>query len=197
MMVGVHESAVGLLAQPLLSTRHLPLPNLYTRPPNLPRNRRCPPACPPLYHPCHLPATVAAAVAFLGEPFSWVNGLGLLVLILGVVLFNWLKYQKVKSELATAGGGTDGGEAGKLGSEEDEGAGSEVELSGTGGGGGGLSSPARAGSPTRGSGEHAVLMLGVREGFLVEDEALLHPSPRSSWRRRQHSPMAADVPHGA
>ena len=38
-----------------------------------------------------------AAVTFLGETFSAVNGVGLCVLILGVVLFNYSKYKKVGS----------------------------------------------------------------------------------------------------
>ena len=36
-----------------------------------------------------------AAVTFLGETFSRVNAVGLCVLILGVVLFNYSKYKKV------------------------------------------------------------------------------------------------------
>jgi hypothetical protein len=38
-----------------------------------------------------------AAVFFLGESFSFVNGVGLAVLICGVALFNWFKYQKIVS----------------------------------------------------------------------------------------------------
>lgn len=40
--------------------------------------------------------TVGAAVLFLHEQFTLVNSLGLLVLIAGVVLFNALKYQKLR-----------------------------------------------------------------------------------------------------
>lgn len=145
-------------------------------------------------------------MAFLGEPFTWVNGLGLLVLILGVVLFNWLKYTKLRQELAAeegggAGAGTSrggspgaGGGVYKLSAEEDEegGGGSEVEMAGPahgghdrgGGGGGGLLDAAAGRGGLRGSGEHAVLMLGVREGFLLDDEAILQASPAASWRRR-------------
>ena len=38
-----------------------------------------------------------AAVVFLGESFSVVNGIGLAVLIAGVALFNWTKYRKMAS----------------------------------------------------------------------------------------------------
>ena len=37
-----------------------------------------------------------SAVAFLGERFTAVNALGLCILILGVALFNWTKYRKLK-----------------------------------------------------------------------------------------------------
>lgn len=40
--------------------------------------------------------TVGAAVIFLHERFTVVNALGLVVLILGVVLFNYLKYMKLR-----------------------------------------------------------------------------------------------------
>ncbi|KAG7670945.1 hypothetical protein Ndes2437A_g04581 [Nannochloris sp. 'desiccata'] len=40
--------------------------------------------------------TVGAAVLFLHESFTLVNAMGLVVLIAGVVLFNWLKYNKLK-----------------------------------------------------------------------------------------------------
>lgn len=40
--------------------------------------------------------TVGAAVLFLHERFTLVNAAGLVVLIVGVVLFNYLKYQKLK-----------------------------------------------------------------------------------------------------
>ena len=40
--------------------------------------------------------TVGAAVLFLHESFTMINAMGLLVLIAGVVLFNWLKYMKLK-----------------------------------------------------------------------------------------------------
>ncbi|KAK9828533.1 hypothetical protein WJX72_000627 [[Myrmecia] bisecta] len=39
--------------------------------------------------------TVMAAVVFLGEDFSFINGVGLLILISGVVLFNYTKYRKM------------------------------------------------------------------------------------------------------
>ena len=42
-----------------------------------------------------------AAVAFLGERFTVINAVGLCILIAGVVLFNYLKYRKMKAgELA-------------------------------------------------------------------------------------------------
>lgn len=40
--------------------------------------------------------TVGAAVLFLHERFTPINGIGLLVLIAGVVMFNYIKYQKLK-----------------------------------------------------------------------------------------------------
>jgi solute carrier family 35 protein C2 len=40
--------------------------------------------------------TVGAAVVFLHERFTAVNAMGLLVLVAGVVLFNWQKYQKLR-----------------------------------------------------------------------------------------------------
>ena len=45
-----------------------------------------------------------AAVAFLGEDFSFINGIGLVVLIAGVAVFNISKYQKIKA--AAREGGT-------------------------------------------------------------------------------------------
>lgn len=42
--------------------------------------------------------TVAAAVLFLGETFTAVNALGLVVLIAGVALFNWQKYRKLREQ---------------------------------------------------------------------------------------------------
>lgn len=166
--------------------------------------------------------TVAAAVLFLGENFTWINGMGLLVLILGVVLFNYLKFQKLRSELAP-GGITPTASAAKLSSEGEgepgSGGGSEVEMMGGGGGGGyGALGPfdtaasggfggsgSLAGTPRRataahhlsarrsGSGEHQVLILGLREGSLVDDEALLRHSPRRPMvvRSRGPSPTAA------
>lgn len=44
-----------------------------------------------------LSTAVMAAVSFLGESFSAINGVGLVVLIGGVALFNWTKYQKMLS----------------------------------------------------------------------------------------------------
>ena len=38
-----------------------------------------------------------AAVTFLGERFTVINGVGLCILIAGVVLFNFLKYRKIKA----------------------------------------------------------------------------------------------------
>ncbi len=38
-----------------------------------------------------------AAVAFLGERFTVINGVGLCILIAGVVLFNFLKWRKIKA----------------------------------------------------------------------------------------------------
>lgn len=43
--------------------------------------------------------TVGAAVLFLHEDFTLVNGLGLIVLISGVALYNYFKYQKYKEGL--------------------------------------------------------------------------------------------------
>jgi solute carrier family 35 protein C2 len=40
--------------------------------------------------------TVGAAVIFLHESFTFINAMGLVVLIAGVVLFNWLKYNKLR-----------------------------------------------------------------------------------------------------
>lgn len=125
--------------------------------------------------------------------------MGLLVLILGVVLFNWMKYRKLKQELAAApvaaaplgaklSDGEEGprcgrgGEGGGGAADGSGSAGSEVEL---GGGFGARGSGSLSPSPRRSGG---VLMLGVRDGFLLEDEQLLREgSPRSpsgsgSWR---------------
>ncbi len=41
---------------------------------------------------------VVSAVLFLGERFTAVNALGLVILILGVVLFNWTKYRRLKED---------------------------------------------------------------------------------------------------
>ena len=130
---------------------------------------------------------------FLGESFTWVNGMGLLVLIAGVVLFNYLKYQKLKSDLLPGqpaavlrGGGkaSDGAELGAAGGEvggcssgSGSGSGSEVEL------GGGGSGPVR--QPSGGAEQHQTLMLGTRQGFLLEDEQLLRqgaPGGAAPWR---------------
>jgi solute carrier family 35 protein C2 len=43
--------------------------------------------------------TIGAAVLFLGEEFTPINGLGLLTLICGVSLYNYFKYQKYKEDL--------------------------------------------------------------------------------------------------
>lgn len=153
---------------------------------------------------------------FLGEQFTWINAMGLLVLIAGVVLFNYLKFKKLKEELAAAEPGKLGAGAGghangvAAGGGELElsragsGSGSELELHGGGGGGAGLGiSPRHAGG---GSGEHQVLMLGTRQAFLVEDEQLLREasagSPGQLWRAtrmrtRNSSPMALDEQHSA
>lgn len=40
--------------------------------------------------------TVGAAVLFLHEPFTLINALGLVVLLMGVILFNYMKYQKIR-----------------------------------------------------------------------------------------------------
>jgi len=40
---------------------------------------------------------VFSAVVFLGETFTAINALGLCILILGVVLFNWTKYKRLKA----------------------------------------------------------------------------------------------------
>lgn len=84
--------------------------------------------------------------------------------------------------------------AAKLTSEDEVGgggggSGSEVEMNGAafgGSGGGGTLSPTGRGGG--GSGDHQVLMLGVREGFLLEDEQLLRetspltPGGSRAWR---------------
>lgn len=132
------------------------------------------------------------------------------------VLFNYLKYQKLKSELAP-GGITPTVSAAKLSSEGEaepgsSGGGSEVEMMGGGGGGYGALGPfdtaasgPLVGSPRRasgthhlsarrsGSGDHQVLILGLREGSLVDDELLLRHSPRRPvlMRSRGPSPTAA------
>jgi hypothetical protein len=46
---------------------------------------------------CLRGVAVMAAVTFLGESFSFINGVGLVVLIMGVALFNYNKYQKILS----------------------------------------------------------------------------------------------------
>ena len=46
---------------------------------------------------------VVAAVIFLGESFSRINALGLCVLVAGVFLFNWSKYQKIARGQARGG----------------------------------------------------------------------------------------------
>lgn len=130
-----------------------------------------------------------------------------------------MKYRKLKQELAAAPVST--APAGAKLSDDDEGArfgpdgggaangggstGSEVEL---GGGFGGRGSGSLSPSPRRSG---AVLMLGVREGFLLEDEQLLREgSPRSppgdaSWRgsgpgsgrQRGRQPSGSADAHGA
>jgi hypothetical protein len=40
---------------------------------------------------------VMAAVMFLGEDFSFINGIGLVVLVAGVALFNYTKYHRLIS----------------------------------------------------------------------------------------------------
>lgn len=46
-----------------------------------------------------MPHAVFSAVVFLGERFTAINVLGLVILILGVVLFNWTKYRRLKEDL--------------------------------------------------------------------------------------------------
>ncbi|KAK9813893.1 hypothetical protein WJX73_003560 [Symbiochloris irregularis] len=46
--------------------------------------------------------TVMAAVAFLGEDFFFINGVGLVVLIAGVAVFNWTKYRKAAGAMEGA-----------------------------------------------------------------------------------------------
>lgn len=145
--------------------------------------------------------TVAAAVLFLGEKFTWINGMGLLVLIAGVVLFNYLKFRKLKGELSSgalapcckagaspSSGSADGG-GGEFAAAPGPGPNGELELSragsddelalrgpsgGAGLGGLGLGSSSLGYSPRRaGSGEHPVLLLGTRQAFLHEGEQLL------------------------
>jgi solute carrier family 35 protein C2 len=135
---------------------------------------------------------VAAAVLFLGEAFTWINALGLLVLILGVVLFNWLKWKKLKAELAAdvAVAKLDAAEGGGGGELELSRTSSAEELAPHGGArpGAALSPGLRAG----GSGEHQVLMLGTRQGFLLEDEQLLREaSPRAHSLARGWRPARA------
>ncbi len=50
-----------------------------------------------------LGVAVMAAVTFLGESFSFINGVGLVVLIMGVALFNYNKYQKILTGKAPGG----------------------------------------------------------------------------------------------
>ncbi|KAF3324513.1 putative sugar phosphate/phosphate translocator [Carex littledalei] len=40
--------------------------------------------------------TILVAVLFFNDPFTWLKGIGLLIITSGVGLFNWYKYQKVK-----------------------------------------------------------------------------------------------------
>jgi len=49
---------------------------------------------------CKEVVTVAAAVALFGDEFGWINGLGLVILLLGVSLFNVHKYRKIKQAQA-------------------------------------------------------------------------------------------------
>lgn len=134
------------------------------------------------------------------------------------VLFNYLKYQKLKSELG-AGGLTPTASAAKLSSEGEgepgSGGGSEVEMMGGGGGGYGALGPfdtaasgglggsgPLAGTPRRaagahglaarrgGSGDHQVLILGLREGSLVDDDLLLRHSPGRSRVVRSRGPSS-------
>lgn len=51
----------------------------------------------PMYIDSFRGVTVMAAVVFLDEDFSYINGIGLIVLIAGVALFNYTKYQRLIS----------------------------------------------------------------------------------------------------
>ena len=43
-----------------------------------------------------------AAVLFLGEDFTWINAMGLMVLVSGVIVFNYFRYQKsLQTDLVT------------------------------------------------------------------------------------------------
>lgn len=43
-----------------------------------------------------------AAVLFLGEDFTWINAMGLMVLVSGVIVFNYFRYQKsLQTDLTT------------------------------------------------------------------------------------------------
>ena len=45
---------------------------------------------------------VMAAVLFLGEDFTWINAMGLMVLVSGVIVFNYFRYQKsLQTDLVT------------------------------------------------------------------------------------------------
>ncbi|KAI4385054.1 hypothetical protein MLD38_003121 [Melastoma candidum] len=40
--------------------------------------------------------TILVAVFYFHEEFTWLKGVGLLIIMIGVSLFNWYKYQKLQ-----------------------------------------------------------------------------------------------------
>ena len=58
-----------------------------------------------------------AGVVVMGDKLTWVNVLGLVIIIVGVLLYNWHKYQRVRSGelLPTAGGAAGPGGTGHSG----------------------------------------------------------------------------------
>ncbi|KAL0353992.1 UNVERIFIED_CONTAM: putative sugar phosphate/phosphate translocator [Sesamum angustifolium] len=52
--------------------------------------------------------TILVAVFYFHDKFTWMKGVGLLTIMVGVSLFNWYKYQKLHNDETTAGSPTDG-----------------------------------------------------------------------------------------
>ncbi|KAI3457098.1 hypothetical protein Pfo_013761 [Paulownia fortunei] len=52
--------------------------------------------------------TILVAVLYFHDEFTWLKGVGLLTIMVGVGLFNWYKYQKLQKGETTVGSPTDG-----------------------------------------------------------------------------------------